>query len=241
MVCIELSAKNDRLSLAFTVGGIIRDVPASLNNARTNYFWKPTILIQAGAMEQIIRITGYDELYAYGDIAGMNGVFSDRQAAILASLNRAQLENNRQHTVSMRDASIRHISILTITALPLIAFAVVVLANGARSVYAAGRESNALLRTLGAEEEQVRGLYRRESLVVSGISAALSAGVLWFLWIGPEIGSYSHRWQDTVTVLKAFWEDNTAFIPGWVYGATLLALILLPIAAELLPLRREIV
>ena len=241
MVCIELSAKNDRLSLAFTMGGIIRDVPASLNNVRTNYFWKPTILIQAGAMEQIIRITGYDELYAYGDIAGMNGVFSDRQAAILASLNRAQLENNRQHTVSMRDASIRHISILTITALPLIAFAVVVLANGARSVYAEGRESNALLRALGAEEEQVRGLYRRESLVVSGISAALSAGVLWFLWIGPEIGSYSHRWQDTVTVLKAFWEDNTAFILGWVYGATLLALIVLPIAAELLPLRREIV
>ena len=169
----------------------------------------------------------------------MNGVFSDRQAAILAALNRAHLENNREHTVSMRDASIHHISTRTIIALLLIAFALVVLANGARSVYAADRESNTVLRALGAEEAQIRSLYRRESLIVSGISAVLSAGLLWSYWIGPEICTYSRRWGSTAAALDLFVERNTAFVPGWVYGATLLALILLPIAAELLPLRRE--
>lgn len=228
-----------RESLSFTVGGIIRDVPADLDNARTGYFWRPTILVRSGAMEQIIGVTGYEYLYAHGDIGKMNGVFSDRQAAILAALNRAHLENNREHTVSMRDASIHHISTRTIIALLLIAFALVVLANGARSVYAADRESNTVLRALGAEEAQIRSLYRRESLIVSGISAVLSAGLLWSYWIGPEISTYSRRWGSTAAALELFVERNTAFVPGWVYGATLLALILLPIAAELLPLRRE--
>lgn len=228
-----------RKSLSFTVGGIIRDVPTNLDNARTDYFWRPTILVRSGAMEQIIGVAGYEYLYAYGDIGKMNDVFSDRQAAILATLNRAHLENNREHTVSMRDTSIYYISTRTIIALLLIAFALVVLANGARSVYAADRESNTVLRALGAEESQIRGLYRRESLIVSGISAVLSAGVLWFYWIGPEISGYLRRRGSTLVALELFVERSTAFVPRWVYGAALLALILLPIAAELLPLRRE--
>lgn len=225
---------------AFTVGGIISGAPASGDTSRVqSFFWGPTILIPMDAMEDVAGRTGLSMLYAYGDASRMNGAVSDRQAAILATAHRARLENNRELMASRQVWTIRSICLYIIAALFLTAFALVVLSNGARSGLAADRESNAVLLALGAERGQVAGLYRRESLVVSGLSIVLSAALLWSVWIGPEIGGYVRRWGGAPTALQLFVENNTQFIPAWVYAIAALALILLPIAAELLPVRRE--